>query len=145
VISDTPVVTRRGLTTQDVYDAQGLATAALDEDWPEEYPSVAAFQAFAAYVEGVGADQFVTIKTTLAVYEQMKIIRFRVERDATKGNALHFNLTARGVRLVSTSSVAVPVPAVATGKKKKNVGKKYVSVSNDRRSFAYGLLHPGAY
>jgi hypothetical protein len=144
VITDTPVVPNLGVSQQDLRDARGRVDVAFDgTEWPSVYPSITAFEQLREYVEGNEAakpeDALVTIVTTLATYTNMKVTRLNVEREASKGNSLHFTLTAKQVRFATTRFAAAPEkPKTPTAAKKRPVGKQPAQ-PEERASLAYKL------
>ena len=81
----------------------------------------------------------ITINTSLKKYKNMILTSFNVTRNSAKGQSLHFSLTAREIRVVSTVekariTVPEPKPKKKTVEKKKDKGKKDKKKPTDAES-----------
>lgn len=109
--------------------------------FPEGTVGVALIRSVANLVSGVSNDlaktgyeqlrqlvegkELIKIVTTLREYNDMLLENLTVTRDADNGDCLNFSVTARQVRLISTSSVAaIPSPKEPKKASKKSLGKQ---------------------
>jgi hypothetical protein len=84
--------------------------------------------AYEQLLELIEGKQLVKIVTTLREYNDMLLENISVTRDVTYGDSLYFTCTARQVRLIKTSSVAVK--AVPAPKEPKKAVKKSLGVQS---------------
>lgn len=84
----------------------------------------------------------IDIVTSLQVYQQVLLRRYRVDRDATTGSVLPLVLEIVQPRLVETRTVTVPEPAERRGRGRRNRGGQAgqtLDGSSPRRSAAVQL------
>lgn len=139
--------------------------------FPTALPGVALINSASNLISGVSNDlakkayddlrslvegkELVKVVTTLREYDSMLLENLSVTRDAENADCLNFTMTARQVRIITTSTKeAIPSPADSKKASKKSLGKKSTkplggvsgtgtAATLPANSAAYNLLFPG--